>query len=148
METGTEARRGIGPAWVAVALGVVVALALAVTSRSEGVPGQPLELQTFQAIGSRDSAIAVQVGVRNTGEVDLEVLDAWIPDLDDVHFGSGTNAPTSTVRARADGTFALRIPTLCPNPPALDRVNVRVRINGHVHAQSLRFPGAVRWKCR
>lgn len=148
METGREARRGIGPAWVAVVLGVLVALALVATSRSEGAPGQPLELERFRAIGSHDSAVAVQVVVRNTQDVDVEVLDASIPDMDDVRFGSGTNTPTSTIRAHGYGTFAMRLPTVCPTPPAIDRINVRLRTNGHEHAQALRFLNAVRWECR
>ena len=146
METGKEARRGIGPAWVGIALGVLVAIALVVTARSEGVPGQPLELRSFEAIGSRDSAIAVEVGVRNTGSAEVEILDATIPDVEDIRFRAG--AAGATIRARADGTFLLRIPTLCPDPPHLDRIDVRLRIDGHEHAQALHFPEAVRWRCR
>lgn len=148
METGTEARRGIGPARPAIALGVLVALAVAVTARTEGSPGQPLELQAFSPIGARGDVIAVSVGVRNTAGADVEVLDASIPDLEDVHFSSGTSEPAAAVRAGGDGTFRMRIPTLCPDPPALDRITVRLRMGGHEHAQSLRFPGAIRWECR
>jgi len=148
MVTGTEARRGLGPAWVGIALGVLVAVAFVISSRSEGAPGQPLELERFRAIGSRDSAVAVQVVVRNTRDVDVEVLDASIPDMADVRFGGGTTAPTSMVRAHDYGTFAMRLPTVCPTPPAIDRINVRLRINGHEHAQSLHFLNAVRWECR
>lgn len=148
METGTEARRGIGPAWVAIALGTLVALALVVTARSEGSPGQPLELQTFSPIGVRGGVLAVSVGVRNTGDDDLEVLDASIPDLEDVHFSSVTGEPAAAIRAGTDGAFRMRFPTLCPDPPSLDRITVRLRIGDHEHAQSLRFPGAIRWECR
>jgi hypothetical protein len=152
MEPGTEARRGLGPAWVAIALGVLVALALVDTSRSEGAPGQPLaqplELERFRAIGSRDSAVAVEVVVRNTRDVDVEVLDASIPDMGDVRFGSGTAAPTSLVRAHDYGRFAMRLPTVCPTPPAIDRIDVRLRIEGHEQSQSLRFLNTVRWQCR
>ncbi len=144
METGTEARRGIGPAWVAIALGALVALALVVTARSEGSPGQPLELKTFSAIGARGGEIAVSVGVRNTGTTDIEVVDASLPDIDAVHLGGST----TPIRAGEDGRFLLRMPTLCPDPPELDRLVVRLRMGGHEHAQSLRFPGAIRWECR
>jgi hypothetical protein len=149
METGTEARRGIGPAWVAVALGVLVALALAVTSRSEDSPGRPpLEFGKISQLSGGDDAVLLGVEVRNVGERTVEVLDAMVPDVADARFGTGTPSSTVTIAGATSGRFLLRIPAPCPGTPTFDRLELRYSADGNEGRQTVRLGGPVRVACR
>jgi len=148
METGTEARRGLGPAWVAIALGALVALAFVLSSRVEGnVAAQPLALDSLSGFGDGRGNVLVSVAVLNVGEQGVEILDVAVPEVEPARFGTGTNSRTIPIAPRQTGQFLIRLPARCPDKPKFTRLLVQVRVNGREVQQTLPIGTPVEFDC-
>lgn len=131
MSTGTEARRGLGPAWVAIALGALVAVAFVVSARVEAdVSPQPLELHEMRVIDRQGGVALVRVEVGNVIEHPVELLDVAVPDVASARSGTGTKAAGIAIAPSATGEFLLRLPASCPQNQHFDRIEVLVRVAG------------------
>lgn len=148
METGTEARRGIGPAWVAIALSTLVAVAFLVSSRVEGnVAAQPLALDSLSGFADGRGNALVSVTVLNVGEQEVEILDVAVPEVEPARFGTGTNTRTIPIAPRQTGQFLIRLPARCPDKPKFDRLVVQVRVDGRELQQTLHVGTPVELDC-
>jgi len=157
MVTGTEARRGLGPAWVGIALGVLVALAFVATTVLDDDGPRPLELGVVERMWTTGTVALVGAHVRNVGVDDVELLDASVPGADQARVGvptreTFTRGADLQVRVRgarvpAGGSQLLLIQLRCPNAPELHRIALRFRVDGHETAQSLRLAAPVPVAC-
>lgn len=128
-----EQRRGIGPARVAIVLSAIVALAFAVTALTDDPAPRPLVLA---AMTTGDQAVPpeqLDFEVRNTGDVDVDVIAAKVRGVDD----AAMTARRVRIPAYGSGRIPIHVPARCPGMPSYRTIDVRIVVDGRKHWQTL-----------
>ncbi|MDA0171932.1 hypothetical protein OJ998_22720 [Solirubrobacter taibaiensis] len=134
----TEARRGIGPAWVGIALGAIVALAFVASALLDRTATTTsLALGPIWLHDVSDGARVAGFNVSNSGSDDIKVLEATVSGV------PAAKLVTDSVLVASFDSASIPIRFPCPSSPRFEKLVLRLLVDGREATQTLQTAARV-----